>query len=292
MILVTGGSGKAGRACVRHLVEHGYDVLNVDLAPPEQDLGVPFVQADLRDYGQAVGALSQIDDRFKPGDVSGVVHLAAVPAPGLAPNAHIFENNAVSTYNVFEACRVLGIKNVVWASSETVLGVKFDTPPQYVPADEHYAPRPESAYSLSKLVGETMAEQFCRWDPAVKIVGLRLSNVMEPHDYAKFSGFDDDATKRKWNLWGYIDARDAAQAMRLALEAKITGAEIFLIANAETVMSRPNGELLDEIFPGVERRGDVGENDTLLSIDKARSVLGYEPKHYWRDEVEARLVSN
>ena len=109
-----------------------------------------------------------------------MVHLAAIPAPGLVPNAEVFRANTLSTYNVFEAARRLGIKNVVWASSETVLGLPFDEPPPYIPVDERYPGRPESAYSLTKLVGETMAEQFCRWDPELKIFGLRFSNVMEP----------------------------------------------------------------------------------------------------------------
>ena len=94
----------------------------------------------------------------------------------------------LSTYNVFEAARRAGIRNIVWASSETVLGLPFDTPPPYVPVDEEYPGRPETAYSLAKLLDETMAEQFCRWDPELKIVGLRFSNVMEPEDYAAFPG--------------------------------------------------------------------------------------------------------
>jgi nucleoside-diphosphate-sugar epimerase len=215
-----------------------------------------------------------------------VVHLAAIPAPGLVPNQTVFRLNTISTYNVFEAARRLAIRNVVWASSETVLGLPFDTPPPYIPVDEEYPGRPESAYSLSKLVGETMAEQFCRWDPELKIACLRFSNVMYPEDYAKFPEFDADAAARKWNLWGYIDARDGAQAIRRALEAEITGAERFIIANADTVMSRANEELVAEVFPGVEFRSDgLAPNDTLLAIDKARRVLGYEPSHSWRDEV-------
>jgi nucleoside-diphosphate-sugar epimerase len=185
---------------------------------------------------------------------------------------------------VFAAARRLGITNVVWASSETVLGLPFDTPPPYIPVDEDYPGRPESSYSLSKLVGETMAEQFCRWEPATKIVGLRFSNVMEPDDYRAFPAMDADATLRKWNLWGYIDARDGAQAIRRALEAEITGAEVFVIANADTVMSRPNVELVAEVFPGVPLADGVGQNDTLLSIEKARRVLGYEPRHSWRGQ--------
>jgi nucleoside-diphosphate-sugar epimerase len=280
MIVVTGGSGKAGRACIQDLLAHQYEVASVDLARPS-DPNLVFSRADLTDFGQTVAALSGIDERVR--DVTAVVHLAAIPAPGLATNAVTFATNTISTYNVFEAARQLGIKNVVWASSETVLGLPFDTPPPYVPIDEEYPGRPESAYSLSKLVGEEMAKQFCRWDPELKIIGLRFSNIMEPEDYARFAGFQDDARKRKWNFWGYIDARDAAQAVRLALEAKIKGAEVFIIANADSVMRRDNQSLLKEVFPNVPHKRSFGPNETLLAIDKARAVLGYKPSHSWRD---------
>jgi nucleoside-diphosphate-sugar epimerase len=278
MIIVTGGSGQAGKACVRDLLEYGYDVTSVDLVPPV-DGSVRFSRVDLKDFGQTMAALSAIDERVTK--VTGVVHLAAIRAPGLAPNHVTFETNIISTYNVFEASRQLGIKNIVWASSETVLGLPFATPPPYVPVDEEYPGRPESAYSLSKLLGEEMAKQFCRWDPELKIIGLRLSNVMDPSDYARFPAFQDDAAKRKWNLWGYIDARDAAQAFRLALESSLKGAEIFVIANADTVMNRSNEELLSELYANVPRKRAFGPNETLLSIAKARKVLGYEPRYTW-----------
>jgi nucleoside-diphosphate-sugar epimerase len=276
-VVVTGGSGKLGRACVRELVEAGYEVTNVDLVRSRDDL-VPLVRADLAEFGHALEALAGVDERPA---ADAVVHLAAIPAPGLVPNTEVFRVNALSTYNVFEAARRLGIKNVVWASSETVLGLPFEEPPPYAPVDERYPGRPETAYSLSKLVGETMAEQFCRWDPELKIFGLRFSNVMEPEDYRAFPGFDADATQRKWNLWGYIDARDGAQAIRKALESERTGAEVFIIANADTVMSRPNAELMAAVFPDVPL-GPVGPNETLLSIEKARRILGYEPQYGWR----------
>ncbi len=278
-VVVTGGSGKAGRACIADLLAHGYTVANVDRTPPAESR-CPFVSVDLADFGQTIEALSAIDDRIH--GVDAVVHLAAIPAPGLYPNAVTFKNNMLSTYNIFEAARRLDIKQVVWASSETVLGLPFETPPPYAPLDEEYPGRPESAYSLSKLLGEEMAKQFCRWDAALKIIGLRFSNIMEPADYTRFADFQDDPRLRKWNLWGYIDARDAAQAIRKALEAPITGAEVFIIANADTVMRRPNAELLAELFPGVPLTAGVGPNETLLSIAKARRVLGYEPQYSWR----------
>lgn len=282
-IIVTGGSGKAGRACIADLLDHGYDVVNIDRAAPAESL-CPFVSVDLGNFGETLEALSHIDEKVNGAD--GVVHLAAIPAPGLYPNSVTFRNNIVSTYNVFEAARQRGITNVVWASSETVLGLPFDNPPPYAPVDEEYAGRPESAYSLSKLLGEEMAKQFARWNPALKIIGLRFSNIMEPQDYARFATFQNDPKLRKWNLWGYIDARDAAQAIRKSLEASFTGAEVFIIANADTVMERPNAELMAELFPGVTLEGGTEPNATLLSIGKARRMLGYEPQHSWRTETK------
>lgn len=282
-VIVTGGFGKLGRACVRDLMANGYDVINIDIAGPREQQS-PFIRVDLTDYGQVLEAFQgNIDEH--PGNVDAVVHLGAVPAPGMYPNSTTFKNNVPTSYNVFEAARHAGIKNVVFASSETVLGLPFDNPPPYVPVDEEYFPRPESTYSLGKLLDETMAAQYCRWDSEMKMIGLRFSNVMDPEDYAAFPGYDKSADLRKWNLWGYIDARDGAQCIRKALEANIKGFEPFIVANADTVMSKSNKELMAETFPGVEFKHEVGPNDTLLSIDKAKKMLGFQPEYSWRNEV-------
>jgi len=276
-IAVTGGSGKLGRAVVADLTAHGNEVVNLDVAAPR-----PALKIDLTDYGQTVEALTAIDDRYDK--IDAVVHLAAIPAPGITANAATFHHNITATYNVFAAAKAAGITNVVWASSETVLGLPFETPPPYLPVDEEYPARPESRYSLAKHLEEAMAAQFCRWNPRLKMIGLRFSNVMEPGDYAEFPSFDDDARKRHWNLWGYIDARDGAQAVRKALDHDATGVEIFIIANADTVMSRSSASLAAEVYPSVKVTRELGEHETLLSIDKARRVLGYEPQHSWRDQ--------
>jgi nucleoside-diphosphate-sugar epimerase len=176
------------------------------------------------------------------------------------------------------------VKRVVWASSETVLGLPFDIPPAFAPIDETIEPHPESSYSLSKLVGETMATQFARRS-GIGFVGLRISNIMVPDDYTTFPSYWDDARIRKWNLWGYVDARDVASAARLALEAPIEGAEVAIIAAAETVMTRSSADLMAEVFPDVPLRRPVEGRETLLAIDHARRLLGYEPSHRWSDHV-------
>ena len=281
-VAVTGGSGKLGRAVVADLVENGYDVVNLDRVPAPDARGA-FVRVDFTDYGQTLAALLGVDDRYD--SIDAVVHLAAIPAPGLTTNAATFDNNITSTYHVFAAARAAKIKTMVWASSETVLGLPFgpDSPPPYIPVDEEYHPRPSSSYSLAKTLEEEMAGQFCRWDPELSMTGLRFSNVMEPADYAAFPAFDDDPSLRVWNLWGYIDARDGAQAVRLALAASRPGMDVFVIAAADTVMSRPSAELAAGTFPEVPITRALGAHETMLGIDKARRVLGFAPSHSWRD---------
>ena len=272
-IVVTGGSGKAGRWVVRDLRERGHDVLNVDVTHDGSAHGL-CVLADLTDLGQCHEVVAGSD---------AVVHLAAIPAPEIRPAGETFRNNAMSTYNVFAAAVERGVGRVVWASSETVLGLPFDEPPAYAPIDERHPPRPETSYALSKLVGETMAEQFARRS-GIPFVGLRISNIMEPPDYARFPTWQDDPPARKWNLWGYVDVRDVAQAVRRSLEANVTGAEVAIVAAADTCMRRDSADLLAEVYPGVPLARPVEGRETLLAIDHARDVLGYEPEHSWLDE--------
>lgn len=281
-IAVTGGSGKLGRSVVRRLKGEGHEVLNLDRAG-ERNPGLLLL--DLKDYGQVIDAIFGVDDRHA--GLDAIVHLAAIPAPGLVPDAFTFHNNMLSTFNIFQAARRAGIKKVVYASSETVLGLPFDIDPPYIPLDEEYPARPESMYSLVKHLEEQMAIQLTRWDSKLSITALRFSNVMDPEDYADFPSYNGDATTRKWNLWGYIDGRDGAQAVSRALENAKPGFEAFIIAAADTVMSRPSAELVAEIFPNVRITKKLEERETLLSIDKAERMLGYAPEHTWRDHVES-----
>lgn len=278
-IALTGGSGKLGRTVVSVLRAAGNDVTNLDQAGAR---GPGYLKVDLTDYGQVVDALFGVRDGGDAQPYDAVVHLGAIPAPGIQSDVATFQNNMVSTFNVFQAARRAGITNIVYASSETVLGLPFDVPPPYIPVDEEYPARPESTYSLVKHLEEQMAIELTRWDPNLKIIALRFSNVMEPADYDEFGSYDADATARKWNLWGYIDARDGAQAIQKALELDATGFDRFIIAAADTVMSRSNAELVAEVFPDVPVTRDLGEHDTMLSIDKARRVLGFDPQYSWR----------
>jgi len=277
-IVVTGSSGKAGRSAVTDLLAHGFDVRAVDLTVPSEPLPIPTLRADLRDYGQAFEALLGADS---------VVHLANIPAPGLITEAATFSDNAVMNHNVFRAAETLGMERVVWASSETTLGLPFDTPPRYAPIDEDHYPYPESSYALSKVVTETMAQQFSRRTGA-GFVALRFSNILFPDDYRAFpQSCWNDPQARRWNLWGYIDARDAAQACRRALGADLAGAHSVIIAAADTVMPVPSAELMARVYPDTPLTREVGTYETLLAIDGARRLIGFEPEHSWRNTIDA-----
>ncbi len=270
-VVVTGGSGKAGRWVVRDLRERGHAVLNVDMVHDGSAHGL-YVRADLTDLGSALELIDGAD---------AVVHLAAIPAPELRSPGETFRINTMSTYNVFTAAVQGGVGRVVWASSETVLGLPFDRPPAFAPIDESHPPRPETSYALSKLVGETMADQLARRS-GIPFLGLRISNIMEPVDYAAFMTWQDDAAARRWNLWGYVDARDVAQAVRLGLEADIGGAEVCIVAAADTCMTADSADLVRREFPDVPLTRDVVGRETLLAIDRARELLGYEPEVSWQ----------
>jgi len=277
-ILVTGGSGKLGTAVVSGLGEAGHSVVNLDVAG---ERGAGFLRVDLTDYGQVVDAFSGVDDKYDA--VDAVVHLAAIPAGGIQADSATFHNNMNATFNVFQAARRAGIDKIVYASSETLLGIPLDIDPAYLPLDEDFPSRPESMYAVTKHLEEELAQKLVRWNPELSITALRFSNVMVEADYAGFEEFQDDISLRRWNAWGYIDARDGAQAVLKALENAAPGFDRFIIAAADTVMRTPSVELAANGFPGVELTREVTGTESLLSIEKARRLLDYEPQHSWKD---------
>ncbi len=282
-ITVTGAWGKAGRAVVADLLEHGYEVVATDMAGTTGEsatLGVGLLRADLSDYGQAFEALA---------DSEAVVHLGNIPAPGHTTAPETLNRNVAANSNVFLAAARLGLRKVVWASSETTLGLSFDDehPPRYAPVDEAHFPVPRSTYALSKVLGEQTAFHVNEWS-GVPFVGLRLSNIHRPEDYANVPGYHAAGPRsRMWNLWGYVDVRDVAAACRQALEAETTGSQNVVIAAADTIMDVPSADLMAQVFPDVPLTRPLQGFETLLAIGAARELFGYAPAHSWRDHVEA-----
>lgn len=279
-VAVTGSAGKIGRAAVAALLAKGHRVVGLDRTLWSIPGMHPLI-CDCTDFGQVMGALSGADIA---GRIDAVVHLAGIPAPGLAPDHVVFNTNFFSTYNVFSAAARLGIKRVAWASSESILGVPFAIPPEFAPIDESISVRAEWSYSLSKKLGEQMADEFCRWHSDLSIVSLRFSYVCIADDYLPQPAVEADPSLRTFNLWGYVDARDAGEACRLAVEAPLTGHERLIIAAADTFVSTPSAELMARYFPNVPVRKALEGNESLLSSARATELIGYRPQYSWRNQ--------
>jgi nucleoside-diphosphate-sugar epimerase len=289
-IFFTGGSGKAGRHVAPALAAQGHHVTNADLVP----LGHPDVadlRVDLTDAGQTYSALAglatfaELDLPAAP-TYDAVVHFAAVPAPFIRPDATTYTTNITAHYNVLEAATRLGIRKIVFASSETTYGICFgqgERTPLYVPVDEEHPVVPEDSYAMSKVVNEVTARSF-QARTGADVYALRINNVIEPHEYAEmFPPFLEDPALRRRNVFGYIDVRDLAQLVQRCLETDGLGYEVFNVANADMSVAASTDEVRERFYDGVPVTRELRRDETFYAIDKARALLGYEPRHSWRD---------
>jgi nucleoside-diphosphate-sugar epimerase len=292
-VIFTGGSGKAGRHALPYLVDHGYEVMNVDLVRLE-DPRVNTLITDITDSGQVFNALSSYtglldQGTLTPQPVDAVVHFAAIPRILIKPDNELFRINALGTYNVIEAAVKLGIRKIIVASSETTYGICFaeeDRDPRYLPFEEDYDVDPMDSYALSKVVNEVTARAFALRS-GFDIYALRIGNVIEPHEYSRFPTFFANPEMRKRIMWSYIDARDLGQIVRLCIEKDGLGYQVFNAANDEVSSNIPTAELLKRFYPNVPVRRELGEFEGIFSNRKIREVLGFKEEHSWRKYVPA-----
>lgn len=289
-IFFTGGSGKAGRHVVPYLVGQGHQVTNADRVPLDHP-GVHDLRVELTDAGQVVSALKapagphELDLPEVPA-YDAIVHFAAIPAIFVEPDVETYRTNVLATYNVLEAAAALGIPKVVFASSETTYGICFaqgERRPEYLPVDEEHPTVPEDSYAMSKVANEVTARSFQARSGA-DVYGLRINNVIEPHEYAElFPDFLDDPSLRRRNVFAYIDARDLGQMVHRCLVTDGLGFEVFNVANADMSVAATADEIRGEFYDGIEMRREMGEHETFYAIDKARDLVGFAPEHSWRD---------
>jgi nucleoside-diphosphate-sugar epimerase len=280
-MIVTGGSGKVGQYVVEHLIEEGYDVVNVDARPPAQPRG-RHLTVDLTDLGQVIDAFSPHSTGNRA-PYAGVIHMAAIPRPQMHPNGEVFRVNALSTYNVLEACGLLGIRKVVIGSSESSYGICFANQffePKYLPLDEAHPQLPEDTYGLSKVVNEATAAMFQRRD-GTQVLSYRIGNVLAPEDHARVKARFDHPEDRLRILWSYIDARDLAIACRLGIERDNLGAEPVIIAADDSSSNLPSRELVQRFLPGVrDFRSELAGRAALISNARSKQLLGWKQRYH------------
>jgi len=275
-VVVTGGSGLLGSAVIKQSLAMGCRVLNLDLIEPTHS-ETAFQQVDMCDFNQVYTALTGADV---------VIHCAGIPRPGNLRPDRIFNNNVQSTFNVFEAARLHQIGRVVYVSSIAVLGFPFfERPfvPTYLPVDEHSPRLAQDPYGLSKLIGEDITQAYVQRG-ALTAVSLRFPWIHTPESFRErllpLQQVDPDG-EGPANLWAYIDARDAARACWLAASRPIEGHQVLFAAASDTFMPGPTLEVVRSHYPTVPIKGELTGRSGLISGDRVRVVLGFEPQYHW-----------
>ena len=295
-VLFTGGSGKAGKYVVEHLVQRGHKVLNIDKTILVHDT-VQTRLADITDAGQMFDVMSsyanydELDETAGPKTFDAVVHFAAVPRFMMASDHECYRVNTLGTYNVIDAAVKLGVKKIIFASSETTYGICFangDRKPDYLPIDEHHSVVPEDAYAMSKVVNEVTARSFQK-KSGFDIYGLRINNVIEPHEYIQnFPTYIKNPELRRRNIFSYIDARDLGQMVERCLATDGLGYELFNVANDDHSVALSSAQLIQKYYQGVPVH-DAQMKGSFYSNEKAKKLLGFVPQYSWRDYVKPAM---
>jgi nucleoside-diphosphate-sugar epimerase len=271
-VLVTGGSGRIGRYAVRDLVRAGHSVTSVDVVPGVVP-GVPSLLADLTDPGQIYGALAR-------SQAQAVVHLGAWANDGQVPDTRTYGDNVRGTFNVFQACADLGVRRIVSASSHQVYGTAL-VDPVYVPIDEDHPLRAAGAYPLSKMAGEQAAAYFgARWGLEIlsfRLLGIRTPAAMDAEIERNLA--DPGAHKRL--MWTRCDARDAALACRLAIEADAVEPGPYNITGRYNLLDVPTVDLVTRYMPQAEIHAGLSGKLSPTSCARASRVFGYQPRYNW-----------
>ena len=291
-ILFTGGSGKAGKHSVAYLLEQGHSVLNLD----KVKLDHPKVLtrfADITDAGQVfdvMGSYANYDELAQGAGVpkfDAVVHFAAVPRLLMTSDNECYRVNTLGTYNVIDAAIKMGVRKVIFASSETTYGICFadgEVKPDYLPIDEEHPSIPEDSYAMSKVVNEATAQSFQR-RTGIDIYGLRINNVIEPHEYVEiFPAFMKDPDLRWRNIFSYIDARDLGQMVQKCLQTDGLGYQVFNVSNDDHSVGLTSEELIKTYYQHVPlKTNDIPKS--FYSNEKAKRLLGFKPEYSWRDYI-------
>lgn len=266
-----------GQAVIQELLNNGYEVRAIthshwNECPVEQ------VSVDITNYEQIYSALD---------GCHAAIHLAAIPSPRKNADTLVMHTNVIGSYNVMLAAGTLGMNHIAIASSDCTFGFTYSLhrpTPVYLPVNEQHPTRPDDCYGLSKVLIERTADAMVQRFPGISIASLRITHVINPEEYlpdSHFSQWHDNPEAGPWNLWSYIDARDAARAFRLAIETELGGHEVFCIAAANTRCSIPSAELIERYFPNAQLKKPFVDHESLEDSSKAERVLGFKAIYNW-----------
>jgi nucleoside-diphosphate-sugar epimerase len=275
-VLITGGAGKVGQWVVRELLNSkDYEITVLDRTPGPERGAVKYLVGDVEDLGQVMEAVAGAE---------AIIHLAAIHNPNIATTTVTYQTNVVGTFNVHHAAFRLGVKRVVSASSNAIVGWSYGERfmPDYLPIDEDHPVRPEDVYGLSKEIGETIARSYAR--KGLETMMLRPSGVVSPDELEQMKK-DGGRQPTGFHAYSYIDARDLAVAFRLAVERSITSGSIFFVVADDSTVTEPLCELYPRVMPSIgDKARRLTGSQGAYSNSAAKESLGWQPVHSWRSK--------
>lgn len=288
-IAVTGGNGKLGEALLRDLSSHGYRTANIARGKQRENSSDRYITTDLLDAGETYGALAKAD-------ADAVIHTGTIPDPYSHQQYKTYESNTMSAVHLLEAAEALGLESVCLASSINAMGAEHQArPPQveYLPVDEAHPRTPDDIYGIAKHAMEVTADGFGR-RPASQLTVSTLRYPWVPNEEELIQSFvdvdrslstlrNDDPWSGQEVLFSYIHIDDATAIARKAIEANFQGHESFWAVAGDTTAAEPTEAVVREFFPDADRRRPFEEYEALFDLTKAERLLGWQPKHSWRD---------
>jgi nucleoside-diphosphate-sugar epimerase len=287
-IAVTGGNGKIGEAILEHLTNRGYEAINLARGKQREDVSDRYLTTDLVDTGDVYGSLAK-------SEADAVVHMGTIPGPQSHPEHATFESNAMSAWNILEAANRLDLESVVLASSVNVMGAAYQDAPthvEYLPVDESHPLTPRDPYALGKHAIEVLGDGYGRMPDAPTVSSLRYPWVATSEELREEFTETDRTLEGLADAWhhttrdtvfSYLHIQDGAEIARLAAEADHDDHEAFWAVAADTTADVPSATLAEKYFPEAEIHDPLEGRETLISVDKARDLLGWEPEHSWTD---------
>jgi nucleoside-diphosphate-sugar epimerase len=275
-VLITGGAGKVGQWVVRELLNSkDYEITVLDRTPGPERGPVKYLVGDVEDLGQVMEAVAGAE---------AIIHLAAIHNPNIATTTVTYQTNVVGTFNVHHAAFRFGVKRVVSASSNAIVGWSYGERfmPDYLPIDEDHPVRSEDVYGLSKEIGETIARSYAR--KGLETVMLRPSGVVRPDELEQMKK-DGGRQPTGFHAYSYIDARDLAVAFRLAVERSIPSGSVFFVVADDSTVAEPLCELYPRVMPSIgDKARRLTGSQGAYSNSAAKESLGWQPVHSWRSK--------
>jgi len=274
-IIVTGGQGKVGRFLIRELINANHQVTVLDQIPGPEHGAVRYLIGDIQDLGQVMEAMHGAD---------AVIHLAAIHNPNIATTTMVYQTNVMGTFNVHHAAYRLGVRRVVSASSNAIVGWSYsdDFMPDFLPIDENHPLRPVDVYGLSKEIGETIARSYAL--KGLETVSIRPSGVVAPDELEEMRK-SGGRKPTGFLAYSYIDARDLAVAFRLAVERPLAGGTILFVVADDSTIAEPLCDFYPRIKPSIADKASMltGRRAAYANA-RAKKLLGWKPMYSWRND--------